>query len=127
MRGSRTLTAVVLAGALLLGGCGDDDNGNGSEPTDPAGTAGTAGPVVPTVTTAPTPTPTPTPTAATPAPTATATDTAGTYEVQDGDTLSGIATQLGTTVDALVAENNIADPNSILPGQILQIPADAAP
>jgi LysM repeat protein len=44
-----------------------------------------------------------------------------TYQVQPGDTLSGIADQFGTTVEALAAANNIADPDLIFVGQTLTI------
>jgi rare lipoprotein A len=43
----------------------------------------------------------------------------GTYVVQQGDTLSSIAVQLGTTVDDLAASNGIADPDLIYAGQTL--------
>jgi len=47
-------------------------------------------------------------------------DTAtGTYVVQSGDTLSGIALQLGTTVDDLAAANGIANPDLVYAGQTL--------
>lgn len=45
----------------------------------------------------------------------------GTYTVQAGDTLTAIANKYGTTVDSLVALNNIADKNKIYVGQILKI------
>ena len=52
-----------------------------------------------------------------------ATDQAGTtngaYLIQPGDTLSGIAVELGTTVDYLAAVNGIADPDVIYAGQTL--------
>ena len=44
------------------------------------------------------------------------------YIVQPGDTLSLIALRFGTTVDALVAANNIIDPGLIIPGKELLIP-----
>ncbi len=44
------------------------------------------------------------------------------YEVQSGDTLGAIATRFGTTVEALVAANNLADSNAIFVGQQLIIP-----
>ncbi len=47
---------------------------------------------------------------------------ATTYTVQPGDTLFGLATRFGTTVDALAAANGIADPSSIQAGQALAIP-----
>ena len=46
----------------------------------------------------------------------------GTYVVQLGDTLSAIAWKFGTTVSALMAANNITNPNWIYAGQVLVIP-----
>lgn len=46
----------------------------------------------------------------------------GTYTVQPGDTLSSIARQFGTTYVELAALNNIANPNIIHVGQVLQVP-----
>lgn len=43
----------------------------------------------------------------------------GAYLVQSGDTLSGIAAELGTTVDDLAAANGIADPDVLFAGQTL--------
>lgn len=43
------------------------------------------------------------------------------YTVKSGDTLSQIALDYGTTVDALVKLNNIADKNKIYVGQVLKI------
>lgn len=43
------------------------------------------------------------------------------YTVQRGDTLSGIALQLGVTVSYLVNLNGITNPNLIYAGQILKI------
>ncbi len=44
------------------------------------------------------------------------------YTVQPGDYLAKIARQFNTTVSAIVAANNIANPNLIFPGQQLIIP-----
>jgi rare lipoprotein A len=43
----------------------------------------------------------------------------GTYVIQQGDTMSDIAFQLGTTVEYLAASNGIEDPNVIYAGQTL--------
>jgi LysM repeat protein len=45
------------------------------------------------------------------------------YTVQAGDSLGAIAAQFGVTVDAIVAANNIANPDLIQPGDTLTIPA----
>lgn len=44
------------------------------------------------------------------------------YTVASGDTLSGIASKFGVTVDEIVSANGIADPNLIYVGQRLSIP-----
>jgi LysM repeat protein len=44
------------------------------------------------------------------------------YTVQRGDTLSGIAAHFGTTVPAIMAANNLTNPNLIYAGQKLCIP-----
>lgn len=44
-----------------------------------------------------------------------------TYTVQSGDTLSGIASQFGTTYQHLAEINGIANPNIIHPGQVLKV------
>lgn len=46
---------------------------------------------------------------------------ADTYTVQSGDTLSQVAANHNTTVDTLVANNNIADANVIFVGQQVEI------
>jgi murein DD-endopeptidase MepM/ murein hydrolase activator NlpD len=51
---------------------------------------------------------------------------AGTYTVQWGDTLGGIARKLGVSVDDLSATNHITDPNRIRAGQVLSVPASVA-
>lgn len=43
----------------------------------------------------------------------------GAYVVQSGDTLSGIAAELGTTVEDLAAANGMADPDVLFAGQTL--------
>jgi len=45
-----------------------------------------------------------------------------TYTVQSGDTLWAISIKYGVTVDAIVQLNNIANPDLIYVGQMLQIP-----
>lgn len=48
-----------------------------------------------------------------------------TYQIKSGDTLSKIAKQYNTTVQALAAANKIADPNKIQAGATLNIPGTA--
>jgi LysM repeat protein len=50
---------------------------------------------------------------------------ASTVSVAPGETLLGIADQFGTTVASLEAANNLADPNTILAGSVLQVPGSA--
>ncbi|WP_288638813.1 LysM peptidoglycan-binding domain-containing protein [uncultured Lentilactobacillus sp.] len=50
----------------------------------------------------------------------------GTYTVQPGDTLSGIAAKFGTTYQTLAAINGIGDPNRIWPGQVLKVTGKAS-
>lgn len=64
-----------------------------------------------------TPHPAPTPT---PAPAPTPSDCIW-YTVVPGDTLSGIASRYGTTYQKIAADNGIANPNLIYPGQTLKI------
>jgi len=45
-----------------------------------------------------------------------------TYVVQEGDTLSSIAVQFGTTAYAIAVENNLPNVNTIYVGQTLRIP-----
>jgi LysM repeat protein len=49
------------------------------------------------------------------------------YTVQAGDTLSGIATKLGVTMQELVDANGLNDANNIFSGQRLLVPSGVAP
>lgn len=49
--------------------------------------------------------------------------TVSTYTVQRGDTLRDIAFRYNTTIDALVQANNITASTTIVPGQVLELPA----
>jgi len=79
-------------------------------------TARAAGTATPTVVVN---TPTPTPTRAAP------TTTAVSYTVRPGDTLSGIAAAYGTTVEALIRLNGMANADQLAIGQVLQISLNA--
>ena len=49
-----------------------------------------------------------------------------TYTVQAGDTVSKIAAQNNTTVDAIVKANNLTNPDKLQVGQKLSLPAGAS-
>jgi LysM repeat protein len=48
---------------------------------------------------------------------------AGLYVVQNGDSLSGLAEDFGTTVEEIMAANGLIDPNALQVGQTLLIPS----
>lgn len=52
---------------------------------------------------------------------------AGTYTLQWGDTLGGVARRFGVPVGSLAAANGIKDPNLVREGQVLTIPSAGAP
>ena len=45
------------------------------------------------------------------------------YSVQAGDTLSSLAERFATSVEEIVAANNLTDPNALQAGQTLLIPS----
>ena len=130
------LLAAVALGGLFIGSQLADQMGGSPGTGVPVGGTSTATPsititpapatatpaVLPTATTVPTPTPTAAITP-TPAPTPTPVRTQTTHVVKLGETLTQIAQQYGVTVLALQTANNLADPNIILTGQTLVIPA----
>ena len=106
----RYLAALLVAGSVAIAACGgDDDDSSPFVTATPSATATNAA----TETVAG---------ASTVAATATTTPTEGTYTVVAGDTLGAIAERFGTTVEAIVEANNIADANVIEIGQVLVIP-----
>jgi len=72
----------------------------------------------------PTTRPSPTPTAS---PTSMPSPATITHTVKSGDTLSAIASQYGTTVEAIAEANKLADPNWLTIGQKLVIPIGKKP
>lgn len=46
------------------------------------------------------------------------------YTIQAGDTLAGIASLFNSTVDAIIEENDLDDPNAIFVGQQLLVPVN---
>ena len=118
----RLAAALALASALALAaacGGGDGDDGEDADAEATATATGTPAPTatpfarVPEPTIVSGPPPTPTPTAA----------SEQAYVVEPGDSLSAIAGRFGSTIDAIMERNDIADPNQIYVGQTLVIPA----
>ena len=106
-RASRGLTqpggiaAPALGAVLMLAACG----GTSAPPTLPPA------PTFVVVTATPGPPPVPTP------------GEQQRYTVRDGDTLSGIAARFGVSEEAILEENPRSDPNRLLVGEELIIPA----
>jgi len=46
------------------------------------------------------------------------------YTVQGGDSLGGIAALFNSTIDAIIKENKIENPNALFVGQVLQVPVN---
>jgi LysM repeat protein len=92
-----TLCSVVLV--IVAAACGNDD--------DPA--AGATLPPIVTTTTVPTTI-------------ASTTTQPRFYKIQQGDTLGKIAAAFGLPIQAIMEKNQIADPNKIFAGQILELP-----
>ncbi|MDP2290129.1 MAG: LysM domain-containing protein [Actinomycetota bacterium] len=91
------LAAAAIVAPLAAGGCGDDQSSGGTLP--PIITTTTSTTVLSTTTTVP-----------------------QFYVIASGDTLAKIAAKFGVTQSALIALNNITDPDHIEVGAELQIP-----
>ena len=123
MMGAGAIAAIAAANGGLDLGDGLAATSPSEQATPSASPSPRATPrPTPSPTAAPTPTPLPveTPLPATPAPTPV--PVARTHVVQQGDTLGSIATQFGTTPEAIQAANGISNPNVITIGQVLVIP-----
>lgn len=111
MRRARVLLMVLLL-AVLGAACG---GGGTTSEERPIGVDSdelvTATVEVPVPTQPPTPTPTSTP-------------EAFVYVVQGGDTLGSIAAEFGTTLDTIIAVNEMENPNLLSIGQQIEIPQD---
>lgn len=94
----------------MIAACSPLDRGGSSD--DPADVANDPQFVIVTVTIAVSPTPR---------------MSESTYEVQEGDTLSGIAAMFGVTWDAIIQANNLQSQDAIFVGQQLLIPIAATP
>ena len=94
------MIASALAGLLLISACGG--SGEGEEST-------------PTVTT------TPQISTATPAP------LAFQYEVQEGDSVFGLAVRFDTTSDEIIALNKMSSPDELTIGDVILIPGEPPP
>jgi LysM repeat protein len=57
----------------------------------------------------------------TPLPSSTPQSEFSTYTIRDGDTLGLIANKFGIDINILIQDNNIANPNIVVPGQTLKI------
>ncbi len=116
------LAATVLAAALLVGLFPSGPGGVSVATTRPPTASGafTPAPVTPSPSATLAPTPTSGPTAIPPG--------GGTYTVQPGDSLSLIGLQFGVPWQQIAQANGIAGPDYVIvPGQVLIIPAVAAP
>lgn len=102
------LGLLFLAATACGGGGAADDN---VTPTQPPATPTTVQTVAGARTEAATPSAT--------------TGPDGSYTVVEGDTLSEIAARFDTTVDALVAANNLTDANALSVGQVLIVSVTA--
>ncbi len=112
-KGSRVYRFIpVLFFVFLLAACGGGGDAKSETPTNPPSNAAATNTPTQDVAGAKT---------NTPATTATVATQPGTYTVAAGDTLGEIATQFGTTVEALVAANSLADANTIYVGQVLKV------
>ncbi len=131
--GQAVLVALMLVAFVVLAIAKTGGSlGGSSTPGTPAPTVSAAASAVVAASATATPTPLPSveatpsarPSASAPPPSPTPSPSASprTYKVRSGDTLAAIAAKFHSTVKAIVAANNITDPRTIHPGQVLVIP-----
>jgi LysM repeat protein len=136
---ARLIAVAVLAALLIVGGgpiigaispvvqslIGSAESETPSPSSEPTASAAPTESPLTTATPTATPSSAPTPT---PAPTASPSPTSGsgaTWVVRRNDTISGICLQIGGDEDCvqkILTLNGIADPRTIQPGQVLQLP-----
>ena len=109
---SATIVIAVIAAASVLAGCGGDGDATSDERPEDIGDIGSEDGAAPTV--APTPTAVP----------ATVEPERLTYTVVEGDLMGSIAQKFDVPLGALVAVNDMDDPNFIQVGDVLVIPTD---
>jgi spore germination protein YaaH len=105
---SRLLGASVAVGGLIVIGaaaCADDDNTAEPGVTLPPILTTTSTTTIPPSTTRP----------------------QRFYEIQEGDTLTGIADRFGVPIKAIMRLNAIRDQNAIYAGQLIELPARTPP
>lgn len=121
--GRRWLVVVLCSMLIVLSACGSSR----PRPTTAARITPRSGSVIPTSTpSAPRPSADTTEPTSTPRPAATEVPEPIIHIVEAGESLSVIAAQYDTTIDALVEANGITDPNRIAVGDELIIPAEGA-
>jgi hypothetical protein len=106
--GVAAVAVLVLLGALGLSRLGPVGSGPQATPTAAPRPSPPAVAAPETTASAPEPAPEPT--------------RPSTYVVEPGDSLGGIARELGTTIDALMAANNLDDADTLYIGQELVVP-----
>ena len=111
MRQAKIVTVVLILAMLTLA-CGGSNNTTSED--RPLGTDASE---------IQTPIPVPTQTAAPPTPAPTPEPFV--YVVQNGDTLGSIAADFSISLDAIIAVNNLANPNILSVGQEVEIPQEA--
>jgi LysM repeat protein len=112
-----TVIAVAIGALTVLTACGSTA-GDGSQVDDPVGQVPTVAPTLPATDSPPAQQPSP----AEPLATEGTTPTPFVHIVEAGDTLYGIALAHGVSLDALLAANDLEDPDLLRVGQRVVVP-----